>query len=171
MGRSGNSPLPPSSSLYSCINPAVECSQTRFHSRKHESASSQRSSTPIPHETGQEKNPGMGGGFSLGSRWTKAGCLSWCLEEGWIGLEVGGFSLTDIQYTQLMPLTGNSNIIICAGRSHIYYPICPTGGGGGGKYQHRRRHGLGQEFQNRYIGGTRGNPRRRMPKTAQTINY
>lgn len=119
MGRSGNSPLPPSSSLYSCINPAVECSQTRFHSRKHESASSQRSSTPIPHETGQEKNPGMGGGFSLGSRWTKAGCLSWCLEEGWIGLEVGGFSLTDIQYTQLMPLTGNSNIIICAGRSHL----------------------------------------------------
>lgn len=56
-----------------------------------------------------------------------------------MGLGVEGFTLTDIQYTQLMPPTGNSNII-CAGRSHIYYPICLTGGGGRGKYQHSRQH-------------------------------
>lgn len=88
-----------------------------------------------------------------------------------MGLGVEGFTLTDIQYTQLMPPTGNSNIIICAGRSHIYYPICLTGGGGRGKYQHSRQHGSGQEFHNRYICGTRGNTQRRRTKTAQSINY
>lgn len=95
----------------------------------------------------------MGGGLDrqalLGL--IKAGSPPGWFEQGWMGLGEESVTLTDIQYTQLKPPTGSSNIIIRAGRSHIYYPICPTGGGGGGKYQHSRQHGSGQEFQNRYI--------------------
>lgn len=56
-----------------------------------------------------------------------------------------------------MPQTGNSNNIICAGRSHIYYPICPTGGGGKDQ-QSRQQQRPSQEFQRIFVelGGTLG---------------
>lgn len=74
---------------------------------------------------------------------------------GGVGWGWGVSTLTDIQYTQLMPQTGDSNNIICAGRSHIYYPICPTGGG---KDQHRRQQQQSPEFQRIFVelGGTLG---------------
>lgn len=65
-------------------------------------------------------------------------------------------TLTDIQYTQLMPQTGNSNIIR-AGKSHIYYPICLMAGGG--KDQHSRQQQRPcQEFQRIFVepGGALG---------------
>lgn len=77
---------------------------------------------------------------------TSLACNSWTSwfqhrGESWVG---GGEDsvLTDVQYTQLMPQAGKSNNIICTGGSHIYYPICPSGGGW--KYcnssQHRNAH-------------------------------
>lgn len=116
----------------------------------------------------EDKAWSRGGGshalLRLGGKWRRD-----LHPGGWsTGGGVEASALTDIQYTQLMPQTGNSNNIICAGGAHIYYPICPTGGGG--KDQHgRQQQRPCQEFQKMHLWNSR--ERQKRDEGTGGINY